>query len=119
MHECHKPHALELEQWLLGEQTAVARARTESRLTDVERVQLRQGDQALRARLLEVMPSARFDRNVRLRLEAQNPARPRAASVYAMGAAVALLAALLVVMRGPSPEQMGPAASLERAKGAG
>ncbi|MET0286318.1 MAG: ActD-like protein [Polyangiales bacterium] len=60
MKSSERPHPLELEQWLLDEQTPAQRARTEARLDVDQREQLRADDAALRERLFAAQPPARF-----------------------------------------------------------
>lgn len=116
----NKPHPLELEQWLLAEQSANASSHVESKLTASSQEELRHEDQLLRERLLQRMPPARFARIVAARAEAEKRARPRAAArVYVMGAALTAAAALVVVFREPSVRRMEPTMNTERAKGVG
>lgn len=99
-----RPHPLELEQWLLSEQSASTRAATEARLDPSEQQALRAEDDALRARLLAAHPPAVVAARVRARVA---PSR----RAFYIGGLVAACA-LLLLLRVPSGEPAG-----ERAKG--
>jgi len=120
-----QPHPLELEKWLLEEQSASERAHTEACLDESERAQHRRDDAALRARLLETCPPEQLARAVRARLEvevraARDARRP--SRRYALGAALVTACALLALLRTPEVHD-GSAAPVdrggERAKGVG
>lgn len=100
-----RPHPLELEQWLLSEQSPQARAHTEARLDAAAQRALREQDDALRARLLAAHPPAVLAARVRARL-----APPRRKPVLVLGGLVAACA-LLLFLRVPGDPPS------ERAKG--
>jgi hypothetical protein len=124
-----QPHPLELEQWLLAEQTAAQRARTESRLDLHERADLVNEDAALRQRLLESCPPEQLARRVRARLAAEPRLARRGSQQrqrYRLAALLVTACAALALWRTPSDHEVGRVAEErgsdelgERAKGVG
>jgi hypothetical protein len=97
-----QPHPLELEQWLLEEQSPGERAHTEARLDAGEGAQHKRDDAALRARLLESCPPEQLARLVGARLEVQAQAARhavRSSRRYMFGAALVAGCALLALLR--------------------
>ena len=111
------PGPLELEQWLLDEQSPEARERTERQLDPALREQLRDDDARLRARLLAELAPGELARRVHAR--AQSAERERRAPMlgWALFAAASTACALLLVLRTEAPGIAPPAEPTERAKG--
>lgn len=124
----HETHSLEREQWLLGEQSASERARTEAALDASERALLTDDDAALRADLFERCPPDQLARQVRARLEVDARRATGAAATprrYVLGVVLVTACALLALLRTPPSDERGalPAERVghqvgDRAKGA-
>jgi hypothetical protein len=111
---------LELEQWLLSEQTGAQRSRTEARLEPARRAALRGEDEALRARLFARLPPARFVAQVVAKArETELPARAsgRRQGLYQLSAFATAAAALALVLWTWPARELGTSDSEERAKG--
>lgn len=116
VHAPEDPTPLELERWLLEEQSAEERARTEQKLTPVERARLRQEHEALQSELLARLPPAAFVQRISARAAESHTRRPSRAA-WALGSLAMAVSALLLLQLTPSSRPtLGPESS-ERAKG--
>ncbi|MDB4977136.1 MAG: ActD [Myxococcaceae bacterium] len=113
-----RPHPLELERWLLGEQAASERARTEQRLSAVEQAQLRREDDSLRAQLMRELPAEGFARRVLARVERRERSRAPGRLTLAAVLTLALVLLWLPPARNERVHEGASTAVTERAKGA-